>query len=141
MKQQIQKCAYTTGGLLIFLSIVFPRRTGISRFTLTTQCRSYDQAESKGEQSQDDDCPLDLLSFLSSRCGCCMMRSEDRLLLLQPSFQMPDLRLHTGREADLGLLPRLRPLPGPHALVLDVPLGILDLLDDVVVHREETPLD
>lgn len=60
---------------------------------------------------------------------------------MQPPFQLPNLRVDSGREPDLRLLPRLRPLPAPHVPVFDILLVVLDLLDNMVIQWIQRPLE
>ncbi|KAL6972694.1 hypothetical protein U1Q18_026866 [Sarracenia purpurea var. burkii] len=64
-----------------------------------------------------------------------------RMLLRQLASQMPDLRIHSGREPYLRLLPRFRSFSRPHVPILHILLVKLDFLDDVMIHRIETPLE
>lgn len=63
------------------------------------------------------------------------------VLLLQPPSQVPDFCLHPRCEPNLGILSCFGPLPGPHVLILDVLLVVLDFLDDMMIHWIETFLE
>lgn len=63
------------------------------------------------------------------------------MLLLQLPSQLPDLRVDSSRESDLGLLSSFRALPSPHVLILDIFSVILDFLDDMVIHGVERSLE